>query len=231
MRRYRGKRRSAYHRRHAYKARYHRYPRFLNPRLPKNVYRITLTSNHTLHAPETTQDKWCSLNPPPLTLRDAWTNGENAETTPFYPFDQYRIRKIKVELWPQFSPFEHSYPYSNGSSMIDPDGNLLPECKNWNTDPFGWRSTRKSWNPNKYTKRYFTPKVRMLKISTPQADSSYMQPMGGRYMWWINTYDDTLPHYGVNWSIKMPNTNCPYTYNMKVKYYTEFRNFIQTRAP
>lgn len=209
---------------------YHRFRRYRNPSLPKNVYRMKFTTNHVVSAPTCQQDKWCTLTPPDLTLRDAWTNGENATTTPFYNFDQYRFRKIKVELHPMFSPYEATYAYSNGSSMIDPDGNLQPNAQNWATDPFGWRSTRRSWNPNRYTKRYFTPKVRMLKISNPPADSSYMQPIGGKWMWWINTWDDQLPHYGCNFSIQMPHQDIPYKYQWKTTYYIEFRNFIATRG-
>lgn len=166
-----------------------------------------------------------------FTLRHAWIGKDDPGTSiPWYLWDYYRIRKVKVEMFPNFKL--NSVARTRGTTVIDLDGNL----EKWSTIPQSFdlyedRSSARNWFPHSRQKRYFTPKPKLSGINTTPDQSVWFQPNNPRDQMWIHCKDDLVPHLGMGWSLYIPDNQTSYRILLRVTYHIQFGEFQLTANP
>lgn len=173
---------------------------------------------------------WYSMVPGPYTLRAAWTGKYNySGTAPRYPWDYYRILKVRVEVWPTYNFYQ--LPGTLGSSVIDLDSRIAESTTTrMDTDPFRDRSSRKTWNPRRKHSRYYTPKPDLISMSGVQGGPSRVFQPNARNMWWLNCEDDLTSFFGPGFSLYSDATTT-YRFNIRTVFYIQFKEFLAPVLP
>ncbi|QZU26806.1 capsid protein [WigFec circovirus 1] len=228
-RRIRGRRFGHYFlKRRRYARRGRRHHPYHVPRPLSRRYAVTnlrLTTNESKTITPSSSGGWFTFTPTAFNLRTAWTGNASA-SAPTYLWDYYRIRWVRVEIWPTFQIF--NVPASLGSSAIDLDNRIseTPMSGPVRADPLADRSSRRTWTPAHRHKRFFTPKPALLNMSgASSGDSRFFQPTNLTKQFWLNCKDDTTTHHGIAFSLFATNGES-YTFQIKVTYYIQFREFL-----
>lgn len=142
-----------------------------------------------------------------------------------YPYDYYQIRGVRVELTPAYDIYNR--PFTIGSTIIDKDGNIQ-EVKDssgvtpWGIDPYGTVSSRRSYNPHRYHKRFFIPKPTIQGSGSPVHSTWFLS---GRQNPWLNVQQDQVVHYGMGISLRQPENNAQYVVAARLTFYIRFGQF------
>lgn len=140
-------------------------------------------------------------------------------------YDYYKIKKVVVQLWPEFTNVaqntdKHKIIY--GSTVVDYDDATISTST---TDPYKDYSTRKMLLAHKPHVRIFTPRP-AIEIFKSSSTSNYGF-LNANVSPWLNTVHDSIPHYG--FKLWMPgDSQCAGAIGFKTitKYYVLLRNRI-----
>lgn len=140
-------------------------------------------------------------------------------------WDYYKIRKVVVQVWPEFNNVPINREYNKvlyGSTVIDNDDASLVTST---TDPFKDYSSKKLFISNRPHIRVFTPRPNVeIYKSASVSNYGFLNINSGA---WINTLHDSVPHYGMKlWLPANTNISGAISYKLIIKYYVLFRNRI-----